>query len=48
MLKNLEDEKEITEDDRRHGAEKVEALTKEYIERVEKILKSKEEEIMAV
>jgi ribosome recycling factor len=48
MLKNLEDEKEITEDDRRHGAEKIEALTKEYIERVEKILKSKEEEIMAV
>jgi len=48
MLKDIEKEKAITEDDRRHAAEKVEALTKQYIERVEKILRSKEEEIMAV
>ena len=48
MLKALEKDKEITEDDRRHGAEKVEALTKDYIERVDKVLKSKEDEIMAV
>jgi len=48
MLKSLEKDKEITEDDRRHGAEKVEALTKDYVERVEKVLKSKEDEIMAV
>ena len=48
MLKELEKDKEITEDDRRHAAEKVEALTKDFIERVEKTLKSKEEEIMAV
>ncbi len=48
MLKEMEKEKEITEDDRRHTAEKIEALTKEYIERVEKVLKGKEEEIMAV
>ena len=48
MLKELEKEKEITEDDRRHAAEKIEALSKEYIERVEKTLKGKEEEIMAV
>jgi ribosome recycling factor len=48
MLKDLEKEKEITEDDRRHAAEKVEALTKEYVERVEKTLKQKEDEIMAV
>ena len=48
MLKELEKDKDITEDDRRHAAEKIEALTKEYIERVEKTLKGKEDEIMAV
>ena len=48
MLKELEKEKAITEDDRRHAAEKVEALTKQYIERVEQVLKVKEDEIMAV
>ena len=48
MLKELEKEKEITEDDRRHAAEKIETLTKEYVDRVEKVLKGKEDEIMAV
>jgi len=48
MLKELEKDKDITEDDRRHAAEKIEALTKEYVERVDKVLKSKEDEIMAV
>ncbi|HLK11048.1 MAG TPA: ribosome recycling factor [Candidatus Binatia bacterium] len=48
LLKDLEKEREITEDDRRHAAEKIEALTKDAIERVEKLLKTKEEEIMAV
>jgi ribosome recycling factor len=48
MLKELEKDKDITEDDRRHGAEKTEVLTKDYIERLEKILKAKEDEIMAV
>src|SRR6185437_10308429 len=36
LLKELEKDKTITEDDRRHAAEKVEALTKEYVERVDK------------
>ena len=48
MLKELEKDKDITEDDRRHGTEKVEALTKQYIERIEQVLKAKEDEIMAV
>jgi ribosome recycling factor len=48
MLKELEKDKDITEDDRRHTAEKIEALTKEYVERVDKVLKAKEDEIMAV
>jgi ribosome recycling factor len=48
MLKELEKDNEITEDDRRHAAEKIEALTKDYVERVDKTLKAKEDEIMAV
>jgi ribosome recycling factor len=48
MLKDLEKEREITEDDRRHAGEKIEALTKDAIDRLEKMLKVKEDEIMAV
>lgn len=48
MLKELEKEHEITEDDRRHAADKIEVLTKESIDRIEKVLKQKEDEIMAV
>jgi ribosome recycling factor len=48
LLKEFEKEKQITEDDRRHAAEKIEALTKEYVERVDKTLKGKEDEIMAI
>jgi ribosome recycling factor len=48
MLKELEKEREITEDDRRHAAEKIEAVTKDAVERVERTLKAKEDEIMAV
>jgi ribosome recycling factor len=48
MLKELEKEREITEDDRRHAAEKIETATKDAIERLEKMLKTKEDEIMAV
>lgn len=48
MLKEFEKEKDISEDDRRHGAEKIEALTKEYVERLDHMVKIKEAEIMAV
>ncbi len=48
MLKELEKDRQITEDDRRHAAEKVETLTKEAVDRLEKTLKAKEDEIMAV
>jgi ribosome recycling factor len=48
MLKDLEKERAITEDDRRHATEKIEAVTKEAVERLEKTLKAKEDEIMAV
>jgi ribosome recycling factor len=48
MLKELEKDREITEDDRRHAAEKIETATKEAVDRLEKLLKTKEDEIMAV
>jgi ribosome recycling factor len=48
MLKEFEKDKTITEDDRRHGGEKIEALTKEFIEKLDHLLKVKEQEIMAV
>ena len=48
MLKELEKDKEITQDDHRHAHDKVEALTKEYVERIDKMIKAKEDDIMAV
>jgi ribosome recycling factor len=48
MLKTMEKDKEITEDDLRRGQEKVQEVTKEFSERLEKLLKSKEDEIMEV
>ena len=48
MLKELEKDREITEDDRRHAAEKIETATKETVDRLERLLKTKEDEIMAV
>jgi ribosome recycling factor len=48
LLKSLEKDKEITEDDLRRAQEKVQDLTKVYIERVDQILKVKEDEIMEV
>ena len=48
MLKDLEKEKEINEDDRRHAAEKIETLSKDEVERLDQVLKAKEQEIMAI
>jgi ribosome recycling factor len=48
MMKELHKEKELTDDDLKRDHERVEHLTKEYVEKVDKILKTKEEEIMAV
>lgn len=48
LLKGMEKDKEIAEDDRRHAGDKVEALTKDYVERLDALLKEKEQEIMAV
>ncbi len=48
MMKELHKEKEITDDDLKRDHERVEHLTKEYVEKVDKVLKTKEDEIMAV
>lgn len=48
LLKSLEKDKDITEDDLRRAQEKVQELTKVYIERIDQILKVKEDEIMEV
>jgi ribosome recycling factor len=48
LIKDLLKEKQVTEDDARHAQDKVQALTNEGIERVDKTLKAKEDEIMVV
>lgn len=48
LLKEMLKEKELTEDDSRRAREKVEAATKEYLERIDKALKAKEEEVLSV
>jgi len=48
MLKELEKEKQITEDDLRRSQEKAQDATKQSIERLDHVLKAKEDEIMEV
>ncbi len=48
LLKSLQKDKEITEDDLRRGQEKTQELTKEYTDKLDQVLKAKEEEIMEV
>jgi ribosome recycling factor len=48
MLKQLVKDKEITEDDERRAHTQVEEVTRDSIARVDKVLKSKEDEIMEV
>lgn len=48
MIKELLKDKEITEDDERKGEEDIQKLTDHYIAEVEKILKAKEADLMAV
>jgi ribosome recycling factor len=48
MMKELHKEKELTDDDLKRDKERVEILTKENVDKVDKLLKSKEDDIMAV
>ena len=47
-LKEAEKKKEITADDAKHGQDRVQKITDEFIGRIDKIVKSKEEEVMEV
>jgi ribosome recycling factor len=47
-LKEMEKKKELTADDLKHSQERVQKITDEYILRVDKVLKAKEDEIMEV
>jgi ribosome recycling factor len=47
-LKEAEKKKEITADDSKHGHDRVQKVTDDYIGRVEKVVKAKEEEVMEV
>ncbi len=48
LIKELQKEKQVTEDDARHALDKVQALTNEGIERIDRTLKANEDEIMVV
>lgn len=47
-LKKMEKDKEISEDEEHRGFNEVQNLTNEYIEKIDTLSKSKEEEIMSV
>jgi ribosome recycling factor len=47
-VKKLQKDKQLTEDDARATQDRVQKLTDEYIEKLEKVLKAKEDELMAV
>src|SRR5712692_1573817 len=47
-LKESEKKKEITADDFKHGQERVQKITDEFIGRIDKVVKAKEEEVMEV
>ncbi|HLN83050.1 MAG TPA: ribosome recycling factor [Candidatus Binatia bacterium] len=47
-LKEAEKKKEITADDSKHGHERIQRITDDFISRIDKTVKAKEEEVMAV
>ncbi|MFQ5539933.1 MAG: ribosome recycling factor [Candidatus Binatia bacterium] len=47
-LKGTQKKKEITEDDLKHSQDRVQKITADFIGRVDKVLKAKEDEIMEV
>jgi ribosome recycling factor len=48
QLKEAEKKKEVTADDSKHGQDRVQKITDDFIGRVDRIIKTKEEEIMEV
>lgn len=48
MLKDLEKEKEISEDDERRGQERVQKLTDKFVGRIEEMLAAKEADLLEI
>ena len=48
QLKESEKKKEITADDAKHGHDRVQKITDDFIGRIDKVVKAKEDEVMAV
>jgi ribosome recycling factor len=48
QLKEAEKKKEITADDAKHGHDRVQKITDDFIGRIDKVVKAKEEEVMEV
>jgi len=48
QLKESEKKKEITADDAKHGQDRVQKITDDFIGRIDKVVKAKEEEVLAV
>jgi ribosome recycling factor len=48
QLKESEKKKEITADENKHGQDRIQKITDDFIGRIDKVLKGKEEEIMEV
>lgn len=47
-LKELQKEKEITEDDQRRGEDQIQKLTDKFVAEVDKLLEQKESDLMAI
>jgi len=47
-LKESEKKKEISADDAKHGQERIQKITDDFIGRIDKVVKAKEEEVMEV
>jgi len=48
QLKDAEKKKEITADEAKHGLDRVQKITDDFIGRIDKIVKAKEDEVMAI
>ena len=48
QLKEAEKKKEITADEAKHGLDRVQKITDDFIGRIDKIVKAKEDEVMAI
>ncbi|MCK4643139.1 ribosome recycling factor [bacterium] len=48
LIKAMEKDKELTEDERKKGIDEIDSITSDYVKKVDEILKMKESEIMEI